>query len=89
MAPVAPLRVANLHMLRSSVDSTLARTLTASTPHDEGQQGVFKDKVWTAEGNSHVSDRQFVDGQAETEVILPESENAVGQEQGNVQEVIS
>ncbi|KAJ0371413.1 hypothetical protein COL154_000928 [Colletotrichum chrysophilum] len=57
--------------------------------HDEGQQGVFKDKVWTAEGNSHVSDRQFVDGQAETEVILPESENAVGQEQGNVQEVIS
>ncbi|KAL0938774.1 nuclear polyadenylated rna-binding protein [Colletotrichum truncatum] len=57
--------------------------------HDEGQQGVFKDKVWTADGNSHVSERQYVDPKAETEVILPESENAVGQEQGNVQEVIS
>ncbi|KAF6841392.1 nuclear polyadenylated rna-binding protein nab2 [Colletotrichum plurivorum] len=57
--------------------------------HEEGQQGVFKDKVWTADGNDHVSERQFVDSKAETEVILPDAEAAVNQEQGNVQEVIS
>ncbi|TKW55684.1 Nuclear polyadenylated RNA-binding protein NAB2 [Colletotrichum tanaceti] len=58
--------------------------------HEEGQQGVFKDKVWTADGsNDHVSERQFVDSNAPAEVILPESENAPNQEHGNAQEVIS
>ncbi|TDZ12901.1 Nuclear polyadenylated RNA-binding protein NAB2 [Colletotrichum spinosum] len=57
--------------------------------HDEGQQGVFKDKVWTADGNEHVSERQFVDPQAEAEVILPESEAAANQGQGSAQDVIS
>ncbi|KAK1968911.1 hypothetical protein LZ32DRAFT_623967 [Colletotrichum eremochloae] len=58
--------------------------------HEEGQQGVFKDKVWTAEGsNDHVSERQFVDSNAQAEVILPESQSAANQEQSSAQEVIS
>ncbi|KAF4122602.1 hypothetical protein GMORB2_6909 [Geosmithia morbida] len=42
--------------------------------HDEGQQGGFKDKVWTAEGPSskeHVSDRRFVGEGAGEELVLP------------------
>ncbi|OLN88126.1 Nuclear polyadenylated RNA-binding protein NAB2 [Colletotrichum chlorophyti] len=52
--------------------------------HEEGQQGVFKDKVWTADGENHVSERQFVGSNAEEEVILPDN-----QEQNNAPEVIS
>ncbi|CAM1507274.1 Fc.00g069150.m01.CDS01 [Cosmosporella sp. VM-42] len=49
--------------------------------HEEGQQGGFKDKVWTAEGGEeHVSERKFVDDQAAEELIKPEDE-AMKQEQ--------
>ncbi|KAF9879799.1 hypothetical protein CkaCkLH20_02610 [Colletotrichum karsti] len=56
--------------------------------HEEGQQGAFKDKVWTADDGDHVSERQFVDAKADPEVILPESEAAVKEEQGNFQEEV-
>ena len=43
--------------------------------HDEGQQGGFKDKVWTAEsGNEHVSDRKFIDEAGNEELVKPEGE---------------
>ena len=42
--------------------------------HEEGQQGGFKDKVWTAEGGEHVSDRKFVDDEANEEYIKPDEE---------------
>ncbi|PHH73293.1 hypothetical protein CDD80_3911 [Ophiocordyceps camponoti-rufipedis] len=37
--------------------------------HEEGQQGGFKDKVWTA---GHVSERRFVDEEAEVEQVKAE-----------------
>ncbi|RDA92323.1 hypothetical protein CP533_3284 [Ophiocordyceps camponoti-saundersi (nom. inval.)] len=40
--------------------------------HDEGQQGGFKDKVWTAGSKGHVSDRRFVDEKAEVEQVKAE-----------------
>ncbi|KAF4464991.1 nuclear poly(A)-binding [Fusarium albosuccineum] len=41
--------------------------------HEEGQQGGFKDKVWTAGGSEeHVSERKFVDDQADEELIKAE-----------------
>ena len=44
--------------------------------HDVGQQGGFKDKVWTAESTEeHVSDRKFVGDQGENEeYVAPEDE---------------
>lgn len=42
--------------------------------HDEGQQGGFKDKVWTAEEGEHVSDRKFVDEAAGEEPVKPDDE---------------
>lgn len=47
--------------------------------HDAGQQGGFKDKVWTPEGGEggegeHVSDRKFVDEQVNEEFVKPEGE---------------
>lgn len=43
--------------------------------HDDGQQGGFKDKVWTpGQEGEHVSDRKFVDDQANEELIKPEGE---------------
>ncbi|PNY27112.1 Nuclear polyadenylated RNA-binding protein NAB2 [Tolypocladium capitatum] len=42
--------------------------------HQEGQQGGFKDKVWTAEGE-HVSERRFVDENASVEQVQPEGEH--------------
>ena len=40
--------------------------------HEDGQRGVFKDKVWTADGSKeHVSDRKFVDENAEEDNVLP------------------
>lgn len=51
--------------------------------HEEGQQGVFKDKVWTAEGGGeHISERKFVNEGQEEEVIIPQDENGMGQEAG-------
>ncbi|KAI1874622.1 hypothetical protein JX265_004830 [Neoarthrinium moseri] len=47
--------------------------------HDEGQRGTFQDKVWTAEGGDHVSQRQFVNSEAE-EVVMPGSEAAMDEE---------
>lgn len=44
--------------------------------HVEGQKKVFKDKVWVAskdgeEKNQHVSERKFIDEDAEEELIIP------------------
>ncbi|KAF4962530.1 hypothetical protein FSARC_9397 [Fusarium sarcochroum] len=48
--------------------------------HEEGQQGGFKDKVWTAgEDTEHVSERKFVDDGAQEELIKGE-DNDVKQE---------
>lgn len=48
--------------------------------HEEGQQGGFKDKVWTAESEGeHVSERKFVDGQEE-EMILAEGTDGAHEE---------
>ncbi|KAM0332136.1 hypothetical protein ACHAQA_002409 [Verticillium albo-atrum] len=57
--------------------------------HDEGQQGGFKDKVWTPEGGEHVSERKFVvEGDGE-DVMIPE-DSAMGQEDNAVkQELIT
>ncbi|KAH7376144.1 nuclear polyadenylated RNA-binding protein Nab2 [Plectosphaerella cucumerina] len=56
--------------------------------HDAGQQGVFKDKVWTAEDGEHVSERKFVDEGAQEEVILTQDDSAMdGAAQG--QELIT
>ncbi|KIL94509.1 hypothetical protein FAVG1_01440 [Fusarium avenaceum] len=40
--------------------------------HDDGQQGGFKDKVWTAGETEHPSERKFVDDQAAEELIKAE-----------------
>lgn len=77
--------------------------------HAEGQKrGKFEDKVWTAEGfdrssaeklqngGHHVSERKFVNGDAEEELILPGNAGAEvemgggeteGQSQGQSQEI--
>lgn len=58
--------------------------------HEEGQQGVFKDKVWTAEGEEHVSERKFVQNEDGTEeVILSQNDTAMDQEGGAPQELIT
>ncbi|KAK4105809.1 hypothetical protein N658DRAFT_463497 [Parathielavia hyrcaniae] len=43
--------------------------------HEEGQRGVFHDKVWTADDGSkeHVSERKFVNEGAEEDLVLPGS----------------
>ncbi|KAL6896173.1 hypothetical protein HDV57DRAFT_481510 [Trichoderma longibrachiatum] len=49
---------------------------TCAFAHEEGQQGGFKDKVWTpGQGQEHVSERKFVDENAEEQLIRPETEN--------------
>lgn len=53
--------------------------------HDEGQQGGFKDKVWTAEGGEHVSERKFVNEGAADEVILTQDDSAMAQDGGAAQ----
>jgi hypothetical protein len=46
---------------------------TCAFAHDAGQQGGFKDKVWTAEaGQEHMSDRKFVAEDGQTELIKPD-----------------
>ncbi|KAK0729075.1 hypothetical protein B0T21DRAFT_335615 [Apiosordaria backusii] len=43
--------------------------------HEEGQRGTFQDKVWTADGSKeHVSDRKFVNENAQEDLVLPGSE---------------
>ncbi|PTB47107.1 uncharacterized protein TrAFT101_012010 [Trichoderma asperellum] len=45
---------------------------TCAFSHEEGQQGGFKDKVWTSEqAQGHVSERKFVDDTAEEELVQP------------------
>lgn len=59
--------------------------------HEEGQQGGFKDKVWTADGDDgHVSDRKFVKNEdGADEVIVPQNDTAMDQEGGAPQELIT
>jgi hypothetical protein len=50
--------------------------------HEEGQRGVFPDKVWTADGGrSHVSERKFVDHNGAEEFIIPGEEEGEGEGQ--------
>ncbi|KAL1846611.1 oxygen-dependent protoporphyrinogen oxidase [Paecilomyces lecythidis] len=49
--------------------------------HAEGQKGSFADKVWTADSaqkKEHVSERKFVDENAEEELIKPGTSGADG-----------
>lgn len=47
--------------------------------HDEGQQGGFKDKVWTPGGDGeHVSQRTFVDESAPVENVTAEETDVIG-----------
>lgn len=50
--------------------------------HPEGhKRGKFQDKVWTADGSKeHVSERKFVDETGAEELIVPVSEEGLGQE---------
>ena len=48
---------------------------TCAFAHDEGQQGGFRDKVWTAESDEHVSERKFVDENAAQEHITADNED--------------
>ncbi|KAL6690280.1 hypothetical protein J3F84DRAFT_389603 [Trichoderma pleuroticola] len=60
---------------------------TCPFAHEEGQQGGFKDKVWTpGQGQEHVSERKFVDENAEEQLIQPETENK--EEMAQDQEII-
>ncbi|KHN98504.1 nuclear polyadenylated RNA-binding protein Nab2 [Metarhizium album ARSEF 1941] len=46
---------------------------TCAFAHEEGQQGGFKDKVWTADSsNGHVSERKFVEEGGPTELVKPD-----------------
>lgn len=50
--------------------------------HEEGQQGGFKDKVWTAESSAeHVSERKFVDENSLVEMVLAEEGARNGDEE--------
>lgn len=56
--------------------------------HEEGQQGGFKDKVWTADSaNEHVSERKFVDEEEGAEMVLTSGEG--GDANHEVAEMIS
>jgi hypothetical protein len=57
--------------------------------HEEGQQGGFKDKVWTANGGEHVSERKFVDDDAENEVIIADSDNSMAHNQSSGQDIVT
>ena len=55
--------------------------------HEEGQRGVFPDKVWTADGKgdgdgAHISERKFVDESAPEETILPDADAGAGADVG-------
>lgn len=49
---------------------------TCPFTHEEGQRGVFKDKVWVADGaKEHLSERKFVQDNGEEELVLPGSDH--------------
>lgn len=57
--------------------------------HEEGQRGIFQDKVWVAENDEnkeHVSERKFVDESAGEEMVIPEDD---GQDHDVALEAIS
>ncbi|KFA76353.1 hypothetical protein S40288_07125 [Stachybotrys chartarum IBT 40288] len=47
--------------------------------HEEGQQGGFKDKVWTSETTEHVSERKFVDDEGREETVKAEDDDGIKQ----------
>lgn len=53
--------------------------------HEEGQKGTFQDKVWTADGAKHISERKFTDENAAEDVVIP---GAADTEPTGVQEVV-
>ncbi|EFX03059.1 nuclear polyadenylated RNA-binding protein [Grosmannia clavigera kw1407] len=57
--------------------------------HEEGQRGVFPDKVWTADGagrdqQTHISERKFVDETAAEETILPSADRDMTSEEATI-----
>ena len=47
--------------------------------HEDGQQGGFKDKVWTADSaKEHVSERKFVNDQENEEMVMAEGTDSAG-----------
>ncbi|KAG6241968.1 hypothetical protein E4U25_005144 [Claviceps purpurea] len=51
---------------------------TCRFAHEVGQQGGFKDKVWTADSaKEHVSERKFVDETAPEELVKPDGDAMV------------
>ncbi|KAF4979280.1 hypothetical protein FZEAL_4479 [Fusarium zealandicum] len=95
--PQCPFKHPSMPLCRNGADCTTAnckfthvRTKCRFNPclnpncafaHEDGQQGGFKDKVWTAGGEEeHVSERKFVDGGAAEELVKAE-EADVKQEQ--------
>ncbi|KAI2628978.1 hypothetical protein GGS21DRAFT_540436 [Xylaria nigripes] len=49
--------------------------------HEEGQRGIFPDKVWTADGpKNHVSDRRYVDPNGSEEFIIPVTDENAAQD---------
>ena len=57
--------------------------------HAEGQKrGAFDDKVWTPE-EKHVSERKYIDDNAEEELIRPEGQEAEGGKSSQEVEVIT
>ncbi|KAI1082961.1 hypothetical protein F5B20DRAFT_530994 [Whalleya microplaca] len=58
--------------------------------HEEGQRGIFQDKVWTADGTKdHVSERKFVDQSSLEELIVPGTENGAPREPAAMDEGIA
>lgn len=56
--------------------------------HEEGQQGGFKDKVWTPEGGSkeHVSERKFVKEDGSEELVKPEGDDEAARQEAFAQD---
>ncbi|SPN96956.1 related to nuclear poly(A)-binding protein [Cephalotrichum gorgonifer] len=49
--------------------------------HEDGQQGGFKDKVWTpGSAKEHVSERKFVQDDEGVEMVLPEGDDSMKDE---------
>ena len=62
---------------------------TCAFAHESGQQGGFKDKVWTADGPAaHVSERKFVDEQGQAELVQPEANDLTTDQATQDSEVI-
>lgn len=93
--PRCPFRHPSMPLCRNGADCTTAnckfthvRTKCRFNPclnpncafvHDEGQQGGFKDKVWTSEQiaqQEQISDRKFVDEKAAEELVKPMENSA-------------